>query len=215
MKRTILILTILLSMDTIYAQQQSKANMETALLLIDIQNDYFENGTMALVGSDKASENAKLILNNYRANHQMIVHIQHIATSPAATFFLANTKGAEIHDNVKPLDSEKVIIKHYPNSFRETELLDYLRSKNICNLVICGMMTHMCVDATTRAAKDLGFNIVLIGDACATKDQEINGQKVKAKEVQKSFLAALNYYYSTVLTTQQYLETKTKQDAIH
>jgi nicotinamidase-related amidase len=202
-------------MGTIYAQQQSKANMETALLLIDIQNDYFENGTMALVGSDKASENAKLILNNYRANHQMIVHIQHIATSPAATFFLANTKGVEINDNVKPLGSEKVIVKHYPNSFRETELLDYLKSKNITNLVICGMMTHMCVDATTRAAKDMGFNIVLIGDACSTKDQEINGQKVKAKEVQKSFLAALNYYYSTVLTTQQYLEIQTKQDAIH
>ena len=81
-------------------------------------------------------------------------------------------------------------------------------------LVICGMMTHMCVDATTRAAKDMGYDIVLIGDACATKDQEINGQKVKAEEVQKSFLAALNYYYSTVLTTQQYLEIQTTQDAI-
>ena len=73
----------------------------------------------------------------------------------------------------------------------------------------------MCVDATTRAAKDMGYDIVLIGDACATKDQEINGQKVKAEEVQKSFLAALNYYYSTVLNTQQYLEIQTKQDAIH
>ena len=214
MNRTILILTILLSMGTIYAQQQSKANMETALLLIDIQNDYFENGTMALVGSDKASENAKLILNSFRANLQTVVHIQHIATSPAATFFLADTEGAEINDNVKPLESEKVIVKHYPNSFRETELLDYLKSKNIRNLVICGMMTHMCVDATTRAAKDMGYDIVLIGDACATKDLEINGQKVKAEEVQKSFLAALNYYYSIVLTTYQYFETKTKQDAI-
>ena len=215
MKRTILILTILLSIVTIYAQQQSKANMETALLLIDIQNDYFENGTMALVGSDKASENAKLILNSFRANHQTVVHIQHIAMSPAATFFLANTKGAEINNNVKPLNNEKVIVKHYPNSFRDTVLADYLKSKNISNLVICGMMTHMCVDATTRAAKDMGYDIVLIGDACATKDQEINGQKVKAEEVQKSFLAALNYYYSTVLTTQQYLEIQTKQDAIH
>ena len=215
MKRTILILSILLSMDTIYAQQQSNANMKTALLLIDIQNDYFENGTMALVGSDKASENTKLILERYRANHQTIIHIQHIATSPNTTFFRPNTTGAETNNNVKPLNNEKVIVKHYPNSFRDTELADYLKSKNISNLVICGMMTHMCVDATTRAAKDMGYDIVLIGDACATKDQEINGQKVKAEEVQKSFLAALNYYYSTVLTTQQYLEIQTKQDAIH
>ena len=70
------------------------------------------------------------------------------------------------------------------------------------------MMTHMCVDATARAAKDFEFNIILIGDACATKDQEINGQIVKAEEVQKSFLAALNYFYTTVKTTQQYLDKK-------
>jgi nicotinamidase-related amidase len=137
-----------------------------------------------------------------------VIHIQHIATRPTATFFLPHTKGAEIHDNVKPLEQEKIIVKHYPNSFRETELLDYLKGKNITDLVICGMMTHMCVDATVRAAKDFGFNIVLIGDACATKDQEINGQIVKAEEVQKSFLAALNYFYATVKTTRQYLDTK-------
>jgi len=189
-------------------QNQLRRTMKTALIIIDIQNDYFENGTMTLVGSDKASENAKLLLDRFRADSLPIIHIQHIATRPTATFFLPNTKGAEIQDNVKPLGQEKVIVKHYPNSFRETELLDYLKGKNITDLVICGMMTHMCVDATARAAKDFGFNIVLIGDACATKDQEINGQIVKAEEIQKSFLAALNYFYTTIKTTQQYLEKK-------
>lgn len=182
--------------------------MKTALILIDIQNDYFEKGTMTLADSDKASENARLLLDRFRADSLPIIHIQHIATKPTATFFLPNTKGAEIHDKVKPLGQEKVIIKHYPNSFRETELLDYLKSKNITDLVICGMMTQMCVDATSRAAKDFGYNIVLIGDACATKDQEINGQIVKAEEVQKSFLAALNYFYTTVKTTKQFLDNK-------
>ena len=182
--------------------------MKTALIVIDFQNDYFDKGTMTVVGSDIASENARLLLDRFRADSLPIIHIQHIATRPTATFFLPNTKGVEIHDNVKPLEQEKIIVKHYPNSFRETELLDYLKSKNITDLIICGMMTHMCVDATARAAKDFGFNIVLIGDACATRDQEINGQKVTAEEVQKSFLAALNYFYSTVKTTQQYLDKK-------
>ena len=182
--------------------------MGSALIIIDIQNDYFEGGSMSLVGSEKASENAKQILEQFRADSLPIVHIQHIAARPTATFFLPETKGAEIHENVKPLGQEKVIVKHFPNSFRETELLGYLKNENITDLVICGMMTHMCIDATTRAAKDFGFNIILIGDACATKDQEINGQVVKAEEVQKSFLAALNYYYSSVKTTQQYLEEK-------
>lgn len=182
--------------------------MNLALVLIDIQNDYFENGTNTLVGSDKAGRNARLILDKFRSMKLPIVHIQHIATSPTATFFLPNTVGAEIHDSVKPLTHEKVVVKHFPNSFRETELLDYLNSKNVTDLVVCGMMTHMCVDATTRAAKDLGFNITLIGDACATKDLEIHGERVAAKDVHNSFLAALNNTYANVIATEQYVGIK-------
>ena len=210
MKQIILILAIYYLMPNLGFSQQNQIgqNMKTALIIIDIQNDYFDQGTMPLVGSDKASNNAKLILESFRADSLPIIHIQHIATSPTATFFLPNTKGAEIHNHVKPIGKEKIIVKHYPNSFRETELLDYLKGEKITDLVICGMMTHMCVDATARAAKDYGFNIILIGDACATKDQEINGQIVKAEEVQKSFLAALNYFYTTVKTTSDYLNEK-------
>ena len=210
MKKIILILAICCLLPNLgFSQQhQSEHTMKTALILIDIQNDYFDEGTMSLVGSDKAGINAKLVLESFRTNSLPIIHIQHIATSPTATFFLPNTKGAEIHDCVKPMGKEKIIIKHYPNSFRETELLDYLRTKNITDLVICGMMTHMCIDATARAAKDYGFGVTLIGDACATRDLEINGQIVKAEEVQKSFLAALNYFYSTVKTTGDYLSVK-------
>ncbi len=182
--------------------------MNTALILIDIQNDYFDNGTMPLVNSESASLNAKRILDKFRANESVIIHIQHIALRSDATFFLPNTSGCNIHNNVKPIDPEKIIIKHYPNSFRETELLDYLKNRNITDLVICGMMTHMCVDATTRAAKDFGFNCTLIGDACATKNLEINGQIIPSTEVHNGFLAALNYFYSTVKTTQQFLKEK-------
>jgi nicotinamidase-related amidase len=179
--------------------------MKTALILIDIQNDYFEQGAMTLSGSEGAGENAKLILSEFRTSNSEIIHIQHIATRPEATFFRPNAIGAKINECVRPLPLEKVIVKHYPNSFRETGLLDYLKGKNITDLVVCGMMTHMCVDATVRAAKDFGFNITVIGDACATKDLEINGQKVNAKEVQNSFLAALGYFYAAVTTTKEYL----------
>jgi len=109
--------------------------MNIALIVIDIQNDYFDKGTMTLVGSDNASENASLLLDKFRADNLPVIHILHIATKPTATFFLPNTKGAEIHKNVKPLVQEKIIVKHYPNSFRETELLDYLKSKKITDLV--------------------------------------------------------------------------------
>lgn len=179
--------------------------MNTALILIDIQNDYFEKGAMRLIGSEEACRNARKILDIFRKNAMPVIYIQHIANKPNATFFLPGTIGAEINKELKPLTQEKIIIKHSPNSFKDTELLEYLHSLSITNLVICGMMTHMCVDATIRAAKDYGFHCTLIGDACETKDLEINGNIVKAEYVQKSFLAALNYFYSTVITTNQYL----------
>lgn len=179
--------------------------MNQALQIIDIQNDYFDNGAMTLVGAEKACDNARLMLDKFRSENFPVVHVQHLATRPTATFFLPNTFGVEIHKNMQPMEQEKIITKHYPNSFRKTELLDYLKSKSITDLVICGMMTHMCVDATTRAAKDFGFNCVVIGDACATKDLEINGHLVKSTEVHHSFLAALNYFYAIVKTTGQYL----------
>jgi len=179
--------------------------MKQALLLIDLQNDYFEGGTMTLVNSDKASENAKRLLDKFRKENLPVIHIQHIATRPDATFFLSDTFGAEIHKNVQPTVDEKVIIKHFPNSFRETELLGYLKEKEITDLIICGMMTHMCIDATTRAAKDFEYNCTLVGDACTTRNLEINGEKVKATDVHNAFLAALNSTYAAVTTTREYL----------
>jgi nicotinamidase-related amidase len=176
-----------------------------ALILVDIQNDYFPNGKMELNGSEAASINAVMVLNDFREKKLEIFHICHISTRPDATFFIPETSGAEIHRNVKPVDGENVITKYFPNSFRDTHLLDMLKEKDIKDIVICGMMTHMCIDATTRAAKDFGFNCVLIGDACATRDLEINGKIVIAEDVHNSFLAALNGFYSCVKSTNEYL----------
>jgi len=177
-----------------------------ALLIIDIQNDYFEGGAMPLVNSSQAAENAKLVLDDFREKGLPVIFIQHIAARPEAGFFLPDTKGAEIYEGVQPQKDEKIFVKYFPNSFRETGLDEYLKSSKIDELVITGMMTHMCVDATTRAAKDLEYNCTVIGDACATRDLEIFGEKVKASEVQKSFLAALDYFYSEVIKAEDYLD---------
>jgi len=180
--------------------------IKTALLLIDIQNDYIEGGNNPLVGSLKASLNAKMLLAHFREKALPVIYIQHVANREGATFFIPDTKGVEIHDNVKPLPNEKVFIKHSPNSFRETGLNDYLVANGINDLVICGMMTHMCVDATVRAAKDMGYDCTVIKDACATKSLQIKSRTVAAEEVQTAFLAALNYYYSVVISTESYLK---------
>jgi nicotinamidase-related amidase len=181
--------------------QKRVVHMTIALVIIDIQNDYFTGGKMPLEGSLVASEHVKRLLDFFRSKHLPIVHIQHIATRPGATFFLPNTPGLQIHANVQPLEGETVFQKHYPNSFRDTPLLDHLRQLGIARVVVAGMMTHMCVDATVRAATDYGFACFIAQDACATHALNFQNDTVPATHVHHAFLAALDGSYGKVLTT--------------
>lgn len=176
-----------------------------ALLVIDIQNDYFKNGAWELVGSEEASLQARKMIDHFRANDLPIAHIKHFATDGNIPFFHPGTAGADIHENVRPAEGEKVVKKYYPNSFRETDLLEYLKSNGVTEVVITGMMSHMCVDATTRAAKDLGFECTVISDACASRDQELQGKVVKAEDVHTAFIAALTFFYANVTTADEYI----------
>jgi nicotinamidase-related amidase len=175
--------------------------MHTALLIIDIQNDYFPGGAMELVGADSASTQAALLLTAFRERAMSVVHIQHISTRPTATFFRPNTHGVGIHSSVSPKPGEIVIVKHFPNCFRETSLLEVLRAAEITKLVIVGMMSHMCVDTTIRAASDLGFTCTLAHDACATRDLTFRDQAVPASAVQAAYMAAIDGSFGDVIAT--------------
>ncbi|MDP2821387.1 MAG: isochorismatase family protein [Sulfuritalea sp.] len=95
-------------------------------------------------------------------------------------------------------EAETIIRKNFPNSFRDTPLLEHLRDNKITRLVIAGMMTQMCIDSTVRAAADLGFECSLAHDACATKSLSFGGMAVPADGVQAAFLAALNGLFAKV-----------------
>jgi nicotinamidase-related amidase len=174
-----------------------------ALLIVDIQNDYFPGGAMELVGSPEAADHAAQLLEAFRRERAPVIHMQHVSLRPGATFFRPDTEGVKIHESVAPLADETVLRKHFPNSFRETPLLEYLRAHGIDRLVIAGMMTHMCIDATTRAAADLGFECLLAHDACATRDLAFGAEKVGAKDVHTAFVAALNGPFAKALAAAQ------------
>ena len=176
---------------------------DTALLIIDIQNDYFPGGAMELEGADAAGAKAAAAVANFRKDGKPVIHVRHLSVRPGSTFFLPGTKGAEIHATVTPQASEAVVEKNFPNSFRNTELKTLLEKQGIKHLVVAGMMTHMCVDATVRHAADLGYKITLLGDACATRAQSYGGEKVPARQVHAAFLAALNGFYAKVVQTHE------------
>jgi len=168
--------------------------MKTALLIIDIQNDYFPAGKYPLVKPLEAAQKAYMILQCFRESGGHHVHIQHISLEPNATFFISGDRGTDIHDSVAHFEGEPIVYKHEPNSFLNTELLELLKSWEIERVVITGMMTHMCVDATARAAADLGFQIIVAEDACATRDLQYGDTTIPAEQVHKAFLAALTWY---------------------
>jgi len=120
--------------------------MTTVLVLIDLQQDYFPGGAMALVGAEDAVTQARTLLQAFRTRALPVFHVQHIAKRPGATFFLPGTTGINFHAAVEPSAGEPVVMKHFPSSFRETTLLKNLRDVQASKLIFAGMMTHMCVD---------------------------------------------------------------------
>ena len=175
--------------------------MKTALILVDLQNDYFPGGKMELVGADDAVRNAALLLAAFRDRAQTVIHVQHVEPGSDAPFFVAGTSGAEIHREVRPRSGEPVIRKRHPNGFHGTGLLDALHTANVQRTVICGATSHLCIDATSRAAADLGFACVVAHDACATTALHFAGRTIPAEEVHGAFMAALAAAYATVVPT--------------
>ena len=175
--------------------------MGRALVIVDIQKDYFPGGAHPLVAPEAAVAAARSVLEAFRVSGDLVVHVRHVWDDEEATFMRPETEGVEIHPEVAPVQGELVITKEFPNSFRETALEDELHARGVDSLVLCGMMTSMCVDATVRAAVDLGFDTTVVHDACATCDLQFDGRNVPAAEVHSAFLAALGDGYAAVVST--------------
>jgi len=165
----------------VYSQQK------TAVLVIDIQKFYFPGGSLPLVEPEQAAAQAARVIRKARMDHIPVIFVQHKSSA-----------GMEISDIVKPLPGEAVFSKNEINSFSGTGLLEHLRKLDIDTLVICGMQTHMCVEAAVRAAHDDGFKVVLVHDACATRNLSFGGREVAAADVQTAVLAAMRNYATIV-----------------
>lgn len=186
--------------------------MNTALIVIDIQNDYFPGGRMALSGMGDAAANGKALLEKFRARPAPTFIVQHLFDSPDAPFFAPDTRGAELHESMTPTSRDRLIVKHAINCFLGTDLLQGLRAVGAEKLVICGAMSHMCVDAAVRAAADFGLQCMVAHDACATRALEHNGVTVPAEQVHAAYMAALGMAYARVMSTAEVLRDLERQN---
>ena len=181
---------------------------KTALVLIDIQNDYFEGGKWPVDKMQTVSANAARLLDHARKQGHEIIHIRHEIPSDEAPFFRPGSKGAETHVSVAPLEGETVILKHKANSFHDTPLREELEARGASKITICGAMSQMCVDATARAASDFGYEVMVVEDACGAKEATFNGVEVPASQVHAAFMAPLAMSYASVISSETYFSEK-------
>lgn len=169
------------------------------LLIVDIQNFYFAGGRIPLAGSVEAGLRAKALLEAFRANKLPVIHVRHVPKKDPAT----KDPSYEIHPSVSPAAGEAVVGKTFANSFRDTDLQARLAALEVKTLVICGMQTHMCVEAAVRNACDLGYEVVLVRDACATRDLKYGETIVPAASVHAAVLAAMKGTYARIATVDE------------
>ncbi|MDO7596854.1 MAG: cysteine hydrolase [Pseudomonadota bacterium] len=178
---------------------------KTALIIVDLQNDYFKGGKWELEGTEAATIKATSLLKRFREKGLPVVHIRHEFPTDDAPFFAPNSEGAKVYPPVQEVAGEPVVVKHQINSFRETGLKEVLDGLQVDSVLICGAMSHMCIDAVTRAANDFGYKCSVAHDACATLALEFDGVHVPAKQVHAAFMAALGFAYANVVSTEKLL----------
>jgi nicotinamidase-related amidase len=186
-------------------EEKATPTGRTALVIIDIQGFYFEGGRVPLHEPVAAARQARRALDAFRRLGWPVAHVQHLprgVDSPDPAIADAQYR---FDPEVAPAPGEKLVGKHFASSFRGTDLEAWLRDQKVTRLVIAGMQTHMCVEAAARAASDLGFEVVVLHDACATRPLGFRGTEVSAEQVHAAALAAMSGGYARAVSVDELL----------
>ncbi len=187
---------------------QSVERDHTALIIIDIQNEYFNGGGLPLPESQNTAANAKVLLEWARQHSITVLHIRHLAINASSPIFAPNSKTSEIATSVSPLASETIFTKHFPNAFLGTDLHAFLTVHKIETLIVCGMMTHTCVASTSQAAAELGYSVILVQNACTTRSLPVGdtGQVMDYKTIHAATLVALSDAIAEIMGTDEIID---------
>jgi nicotinamidase-related amidase len=178
---------------------------KTALIVIDLQNEYLPTGKLPLAGLDAAVANAVTAIGHARATGVPVFHIRHESADPDAPVFAPGTPNVDIQPAVAPRPGEPVVVKRHVNAFRATDFRQRLDAAGVETLVLVGAMSHMCIDACARAAADMGYAVTVLHDACATLDLAFGGTVVPAAQVHAAAMASLAFGYANVQATRDWV----------
>lgn len=157
--------------------------MSTALLVIDLQNDYFPNGHFPLWNAEATLSRIETAIAKANAQHIPVILIQHIA-NPAkgiSPFFNEDTEGVRIHPRILAAAPDApIVVKQYADSFIDTTLEATLSALGVTELLVCGMMTQNCVTHTAISKSAEKYTVSIVTDCCTTVDEMIHGIALNA-----------------------------------
>jgi nicotinamidase-related amidase len=177
----------------------------TALIVIDFQLEYFDGGRLPIPNGAAAMAHARQLVAFADAHGMPVFHVQHIGPA-GGPLFAQDGERVAFHPEIQPALHHHVVQKTTTSSFASTDLHTQLRERKIRMLIICGLMTHMCVSTTSRDAKPLGYQVLVAGDACATRDIDAwDGGTIGHAELHRAALTELSDSFAEVLTTERIL----------
>lgn len=178
--------------------------MKRALLVIDVQNEYF-TGLLPVSYPQNSIQNILDVIETAKETGIPVIIVQHTATAKGSKAFVKGTHGWELHDSIKDIDVEHYVEKALPSSFVGTDLEEWLRKSDIDTVVISGYMTQHCCDTTARYAHHLGFNVEFLSDATGTLDFNNKAGKASAEEIHRVTLVEQAFRFSSIISTKEWI----------
>lgn len=178
--------------------------MKRALIVVDVQNEYFEGGALPISYPPNSFSRIKEAIEEAQKAGILVVFVQHASLKENAGAFVRGSHLWEFHDDIKKLTPDLVIEKNHASSFVGTDLNWRLRTLGIDTVTIVGYMTQNCCDATARDASQLGYNVEFLSDANGTLAFSNNAGEVSAEELHRSFLVAQAFGFSRVLSLDEW-----------
>lgn len=181
--------------------------MKRALLVIDVQNEYFA-GKMKITYPDGSFNNILKAIDAANKNDIPVILIRHGALQQEADVFATGSKGWNIHEDVLRKRHVCIIDKNLPGSFTGTNLEECLKKMEITTVVICGYMTQMCCDTTARQAVHLGYSVEFLSDGTGTLDVSNSAGTIKAKELHQAILITQQMRFSKVISVNEWIQER-------
>ncbi|CAI0645868.1 unnamed protein product [Colletotrichum noveboracense] len=166
---------------------------DSVLVIIDAQNEY-AIGKLAVSGVDASRAKIASLLEKYRVAKAPVIHVVHEVPA-GAPIFTPGTDLAEEFSELKPLEGESMVAKHFPGSFTGTNLEDLLKATGRNKVVLTGYMAHVCISTTARQASEKGWDVIVVEDAVG--DRNIPG--TGAEQLTKVSLAEIADAFGTVI----------------